>query len=258
MMIRWQASLGQLDITIEHIDGKKNVIADALSRTYQESPSPCSEQSPLSTVYYNSIPVLPTTTTQHLTVNLPTSTTLPLTTTMPSQTTPRRRMSNMTGRYEDTDEYDPKYWELKVNTESDESRRVWEPIQQLRTEAAVQRRSPNTITSEQVNQILQGERDRRWTEFHNRRLAQEPQEAANTLRGEAGESLLALSQAATTTATTTRPQARAETTPQFVIPKPQRLDSIVIENNLLQNKPPTRIPPLEEIAEETEDEEELE
>ena len=39
MMIRWQESLSQLDITIEHIDGKKNVIADALSRTYKESPS---------------------------------------------------------------------------------------------------------------------------------------------------------------------------------------------------------------------------
>ena len=31
-----------------------------------------------------------------------------------------------------------------------------------------------------------------------------------------------------------------------------------MENNLLQNRPPTPIPPLEEIVEETEDEEELE
>ena len=43
IMIRWQERLSQLDITIEHIDGKKNVIADALSRTYKESPSPSSE-----------------------------------------------------------------------------------------------------------------------------------------------------------------------------------------------------------------------
>ena len=43
MMIRWQESLSQLNITIEDIDGKKNVIGDALSRTYQESPSPSSE-----------------------------------------------------------------------------------------------------------------------------------------------------------------------------------------------------------------------
>ena len=89
-------------------------------------------------------------------------------------------------------------------------------------------------------------------------MVQEQQEAANTLRGEAAEALIALSQAATTTATTTRAQARAETTPQLVIPKSQRLHSIVIENNPLQNRPPTPIPPLEEIEEETEDEEELE
>ena len=31
----------------------------------------------------------------------------------------------MTGRYENTDEYDPEDSELKVNTESDESRIVW-------------------------------------------------------------------------------------------------------------------------------------
>ena len=164
----------------------------------------------------------------------------------------------MTRRYEDTDEYNPEDWELQIHTESDEIRRVWGLSQQLRTEAAAAKRPPNTITTEQVNQILQGERDRRWTEFHNRRLAQEQQEAANTLRGEAAEARLALSQAATTTATTTRDQARAETTPQLVIPKPQKLHSIVIENNLLQNRPPTPIPPLEEIEEVTEDEEGLE
>ena len=144
-----------------------------------------------------------------------------------------------------------------INTESDESRRVWGPFQQLRTEAAAARRTPNTITTEQVNQILQGERHRRWTEFHNRMLQREQQEAANTLRGEAAEAPIALSQAATTTATATRAQARAETTPQLVIPKLQRLHSIVIENKLLQNKPRTPIPPLEEIEEETENEKEL-
>ena len=234
------------------------MIADALSRTYKESPSPSSEQSLLYTDYSYSTPVLPTIATQHLTVNLPTSTTLPFTTSMPSQPTPRSRMSNMTSRYENIDEYDPEDWKLKVNTESDESRRVCEPSQQLRTEAAAARRTPNTITTEQVNQILSGERDRRWTEFYNRMLRREQQAAANTLRGEAADALIALSQAASTTATTTRAQARAETTPQLVIPKPQRLDSIVIENNKLQNRPPTPIPPLEEIEEEREDEEELE
>ena len=89
-------------------------------------------------------------------------------------------------------------------------------------------------------------------------LAREQQEAANTLRGEAAEALIALSQAATTNATTIRAQARAETTAQLVIPKPQRLYSIVIENSRLQNRLPTTIPPLEEIEDDTEDEEELE
>ena len=91
MMISWQESLSQLDITIDHIDGKKNMIADALSRTYKESTSPSCEQSLLSTNYSNSIPLLLTTTSQPLTVNLPTSNTL-RTTSMPSLTTTRRRM----------------------------------------------------------------------------------------------------------------------------------------------------------------------
>ena len=163
----------------------------------------------------------------------------------------------MTGRYEATDESDPKDEELKIDMESDQSRRVWGLTQQLRTEAAVARRTPHTITTEQVKQILQGERDRSCTEFPNRMLVREKQEAANTLRGEAAEALIALSQAATTTASTTRPQARAETTPQLVIPKPQTLHAIVIENKRLQNRPPTPIPPLEEIEGETENEEQL-
>ena len=78
----------------------------------------------------------------------------------------------MTGRYECTDEHNPEDWELKINTESDEGRRVWGPSQHLRVEAAAATRTPNDITTEQVNQILQGEGDRRWTECHNRRLAQ--------------------------------------------------------------------------------------
>ena len=164
----------------------------------------------------------------------------------------------MTGGYEDNDNYDSEDWELQINSESHESRRVWGPSQQLRTEAAAARRTPNTITTEQVNQILQGEGDRRCTELHNGRLAQVQQEAANTLRGEAAEALIALSQAATTTATTTRAQARADTTPQLVIPKLQGLHAIVKENNLLQNRPTTPIPPLKEIEEETEDDKELE
>ena len=82
----------------------------------------------------------------------------------------------MTGRYENTDKYDPEDWELKINIESDENRRVWGPTQQLRSEAAAARRTSNTITTEQVNEILQGKRNRRWTEFHNRMLAQEQQE----------------------------------------------------------------------------------
>ena len=129
----------------------------------------------------------------------------------------------MTGRYKNTDEYNPADRELKMKTASDDNRRVWRPSQQLRTEAAAGRRTPTTITTEQVNQILQGERDGRWTEFHNRMLAQEQQEAANNRRGEAAEALIAHCQAATTTATTTKGQVIAATTPQLVIHKLQRL-----------------------------------
>ena len=124
MMIRWQESPNQLDITMEHIDGKTNMIEDTLSQTYKDSVSSSSEQSLLSTDHTYSTPVLPTIATQDLSVTLPTSTTLHFTTSMPSQPTTRRRMSNMTGRCENTDEYDPEDLEHKVDTESDESRRV--------------------------------------------------------------------------------------------------------------------------------------
>ena len=63
MMMRWPESPPRLVITIEDIDSKTNVIADALSRTYKESASPSPEQSLLSTDYSHSIPVRPTSTT---------------------------------------------------------------------------------------------------------------------------------------------------------------------------------------------------
>ena len=81
-------------------------------------------------------------------VNLPTSTTLPFSSTMPSQTTPNRRMLNMTARDKDTVQYDPEDWELKINSESDESRSVCRRSQQPRTEAAVPRRTHNPIATE--------------------------------------------------------------------------------------------------------------
>ena len=121
MMISWQESLSQLDINIEHIDCKKNIIADALSSTYKESPSPSWEQSLLSTDHSKSTPVLPTISLQHPPINLPTSTTLPFTTTIASPTRRNGRMSNLTSRYEDSDEHDREDWELKIDTESDES-----------------------------------------------------------------------------------------------------------------------------------------
>ena len=161
MMIRWQESLTQLDINIQHMESKENVIADARSRSHKVSPSPSSKQSPLSTDQSNSTAVLLTRTTQHLAVNRPTSTTLPSITTMPSLTTTRRRMTNMTGRNEVTDQCYTEDWELKINTESDESSRACGPTQQLRTEAPAARGTSNNITTEQVNQILQGARHRR-------------------------------------------------------------------------------------------------
>ena len=121
MMIRWQGKLSQLDITIEHMDRKKNVIADALSSTYKESPSASTKQSVLSTDHCNSTLVLPTTTTQYLPVKFATSTTLPSITTMPSQMRTIRRMSNMSGRNANTDAYQPEDWELKIHNECDDN-----------------------------------------------------------------------------------------------------------------------------------------
>ena len=83
MLIRWQESPRQLDINIEHIDGNKNAIADARSRTHEESPFHCSKQFLLSPVHSHGTLVLTTVTTQHLTGNLSTSTTLPSITTIP-------------------------------------------------------------------------------------------------------------------------------------------------------------------------------
>jgi len=58
MKIRWQQVMSEFDITIEHIEGKENFIADTLSRagTYKGSASPSSfdlSSSP------NHTPVLP-------------------------------------------------------------------------------------------------------------------------------------------------------------------------------------------------------
>lgn len=143
-------------------------------------------------------------------------------------------MSKITARYQDSHEYDAVDCKLRIITEADENRIVCVRIAQLRAKAAAPRRTPNTIIREQVGNILQCERDSRCTEFHNRRLVRELQAAADTLRGEATEAVIALSQPAITSATTThttiRAKASAGTTAEAVIRKSHRLHSIVIEN----------------------------
>ena len=167
---------------MEYIDGRQNVIADTLSPTNEESPSPASEQSLLLTDDSNSIPVLLTIIMYHPTVS--TSHILPTTANMPCDT-PSRRMLNMSDRYKDRIEYDSEDCKLQMNLGSDSNRRVCSISQQLSAETALARRTPTNITNEQVNHIQHDERDRRWTEFRNRMLIQEEQEAANTLQGEA-------------------------------------------------------------------------
>ena len=109
--------------------------------------------------------------------------------------------------------------------------------QPLIAEAAAAWRSANTITTGQINQILQREKNRRWPEFHNSMLVQGQQKADNIVHHEAAQTLIDMRRAATTTATTTRAQARSETTIQFLIPKPKRLHSIEIANNEPYNRP---------------------
>ena len=91
MMNRWQESLSQLDITIEYLEGKKNIIADALSRIYNSIKIPPTRDSTSSPDNRHSFTAqLPVTTnhlifpTPYLTIPLPIITSS--TTLMPSQT----------------------------------------------------------------------------------------------------------------------------------------------------------------------------
>ena len=107
MLIRWQESLSQLDTIIDYLEGKKNVIADALSRIYNAIKIPPTRDSfsPPDT-RHTSTPQLPIITnyltfpTPYLHIPLPTITSY---TTMPSQTHSRITAGNSTRRYDKDD-----------------------------------------------------------------------------------------------------------------------------------------------------------
>ena len=110
MLIRWQESLRQLDTTIEHLEGKKHVIADALSRIYNHIKIPPTRDSfspPDNRHSFTAqLPVI----TNHLTFPTPyLHTPLPTITsytTLPTQTNNRITAGNSIRRY---DEDDPEY-----------------------------------------------------------------------------------------------------------------------------------------------------
>ena len=212
MMIMWQESLSQLHITIEYLEGKKNIIADDLSRIYNHikiQPTRDSTSSPDNR--HSSTAQLPVTTndlifpTRHHTIPLPMFTAC--TTTMSCQSRNRVTAGNSTRRYE---EDDPEYWELLDINHQEDAR-----------------------TSALTSQLQQAARANRQP------LAQLSAAAVNRLRQVATEATVAR----TTNATTTRAQAQQA---RLVIEEPQPkkfLHSIVINNQpSLLNRPPTPLP----------------
>ena len=114
MLIRWQESLSPLDTTIEHLEGKTNVIADALSRIYNTIKIPPTRDSFSPPDNRHSFTAQLPFITNHLTIPtpylhipLPTITSY---TTMPFQTNHRITAGNSTRRY---DEHDTEYWESR-------------------------------------------------------------------------------------------------------------------------------------------------
>ena len=112
MLIRWQESLGQLDISIKYLESKKNIIADMLSMIDHAIKIPTPRDSTSSPdsrhSYTEQLPV----TTNHLMFPTP-YLRIPLTintssaATMPSQTNNRISAGNRIRRYE---EDEPEYW----------------------------------------------------------------------------------------------------------------------------------------------------
>src|SRR5438445_9263140 len=68
MKRRWQEFMSQFDITLEHIKGKDNAIADLLSRAYKPQDSPPTQLSAPSPSDHS---VLPPVVTNHLHIRYP-------------------------------------------------------------------------------------------------------------------------------------------------------------------------------------------
>ena len=197
MLIRCQESLSQLDITIKYLEGKKNSIADSLSRIYNPIKMPPTRDTTSSSGNRHSPTEQLPVTTNHLILPTPyIPIPLPIitcsTTTIPSPTNNRVTAGNRTRRYEDDD---PEYWEfLNINHQEDHRTRAL--TSQLQQPARAYRQPLSTLSPAAVN-----------------RLRQTPTEEPV---------------ATTTNATTTRAQAQ-QTRLVIEEPKPQKfLHSILI------------------------------
>ena len=155
ILIRWHESLSQLDTTIENLEGQKNVIADALSRTYNPikippTRDPCSlpdnrhsltGQPP---IIRNQLAFA----TPYLHIPRPTITSY---TTIPSQTNNRITAGNSTRQY---NEDDPEYWEfLAINHQEDDRQRAL--TSQLQQAARANMQPFATLSAAAVNRLRQ-------------------------------------------------------------------------------------------------------
>ena len=209
MLIRAQESLSQLDTTIVHLEGKKNVIADALSRIYNPikmTPTRDSFSPPDNSHGFTAqLPVIInylTSTTHYLHIPLPTITSY---TTMPTHANNRITAGNSNRRYVADDR---EYFEfLDINLQ--EVVRTRPLTSQLQHATKANRPPLATFSAAAVNNLKQA----------------------------------ATSVAVASNATTTRAQAQQH---RLVIeePKPRKLlRSIVINNQpSLLNRPPTLRP----------------
>ena len=212
MLIRWHESLSQLDINIIHLEGKKNIIADALSRIYNPIKMPAIRDSTSSPDNrHSSTAQLPVTTNYlifqppYLTIPLPIITSS--ITTIPFHTKNRITTGNSTRRYE---EDNLQYWEL-LGIDYQEEYRTRALTSQHQQAARAYRQPLVTISAAAVYRLRQAATE--------------------------------VTVATTTNGSTTRAQAQQA---RVVIKEPQAkkfLHSIVINKQpSLLNRPPTPMP----------------
>jgi len=98
MKVRWQQVMSEFDITIEHIEGKENFIADILSRvgTYKGSASSSSSNLSSSPNHTHTLP--PPVVVNHIFISHSHLLPPPTNINHPNSMPPRRTMSGMTGK----------------------------------------------------------------------------------------------------------------------------------------------------------------